>query len=260
MIIEDKITVATPVPLAMEQIRNLYENRDKIHFLLDYDKSELKNEGFLFYVGNLEIPGDVNLNIKTEDKLSLLREYMQLPNLIQLNTLNLATMQVVLRRKGFDMTGMFDVVALFDEEIDRFISENEELVDRWVTFLDSMYVYALFSVYLSDQAAAIETEITDGIMRELVQANPIKQMVPEKMDPSYISPNFVHLIRTPSFFESYFSTELNLDEMYFFTYQFTEYCFKGSNLYSYFTGYENWLLAAVTVLLGRTENEEQEIN
>ena len=246
---EDIITITTPVPLEMDQIRNLYENREKVHFLLDYENSQIKDQGFLFYVGNLEIPGDINFNLKTKDKLSLLREYMILPNLIELNTLNHATMQVVLRRKNVDMTGMFASTALDDDEIDLFISENEELVDRWIIFLDSMYVYALYTIYLQDQ---IGEEQNENIVAELVKANPIRQMVPEKMDPTFVSPNFVFLIQTPSFFESYFSVDVNLDETYFFTYQFTEYCYKGMNLFYYFTQKENWLLAAALVLLDRS--------
>jgi hypothetical protein len=252
---EDKILIKSPVPLDMEQIKNLYTNKDKVQFLLDYKKSQIRDRGFLFYVGNLEIPGDVLLDVPSEEKLSLVREYMILPNLVNLNTLVLAVMQIVLIRKGADVSDMFSATALTKDEANIFIEQNTELVDKWIVFIDSLYVFALYCAYMND---TIGDSVDENIIREKSKNNPIRHMVTECMDPTYISPNFIYLIQTPMFLQTYFSLGIDLNKTRFFTFQFTEYCYKGMNLFYHFVEKDNWLLAAVTVILGQNGDISEE--
>jgi len=59
------MVIKTTVPLEIDQIQNLYTNRDKVYFVVDYKESALKEQGLLFYMSNLELPGDVYVNPST---------------------------------------------------------------------------------------------------------------------------------------------------------------------------------------------------
>jgi len=244
---QDKITLTAPIPLDMDHIRNLFNNRDKIQFYLDYKNSAIKEQGFLFYVSNVDIPGDVLLDCSSEEKLNLIEHFMKLPNMVNLPSLSLAVVQILLTRKNINVDCFFSVTPLTQQEVRAFITQHQQLVDDWISFFDSLYVYTLYCSYVP---SLIGNSTDQDVIREKLKLNPIKKIVPELNNPGFISPNFIHVMQIPTFLEIYYSTGFHLDNMRFFTYQFTEYCYKGKSLFYYFSGFENWLLAAIHVLLG----------
>lgn len=242
--ITDTIPIETKVPLSMEEMKNLFMNRDKFRYVINYSDSSLKGSGFLFYISNLELPAELDLtdDVSTEDKFELIYEYMKMSNLIDVGTLAYTVMEILLVARNVDTSDMFDNSFLTKDEVHQFIQEHTEIVKKWISFMNSLYVYALYVAY--------ETSPSENAG----DANPIQQMVPKIDDPNYIGNNFINVMNLPGFFEIYFSKEINMDNTAFFTHQFTEYCFQGKNLYHFFAHEDNWLFLSVLVMLGADED------
>ena len=49
------------VPLAIESIKEFFQDKE-IKFIVDYDNSKIKNQIFLTYVSNLDIPVDLKIS------------------------------------------------------------------------------------------------------------------------------------------------------------------------------------------------------
>ena len=242
---KNRMVIQTTVPLEIDQIQNLYTNRDKVYFVIDYKESALKEQGLLFYMSNLELPGDVYVNpsIPLEDKFNLIKAYMGLNNMIPLSSLLLAIAQILYVKKGIDFGDIIERPILTIEETEQFIEENTDLVDRWIHIMDSMYVYTLYVI----AAGLMEVDDQQG-NRDLVELNPIYQEFPHIDDINYVGTNFIYVFNIPGFSRLYYSVPDS--KLSFFKYQFTEYCYKGENLYNYYMESDNWLLSAAMVLLG----------
>ena len=123
--------------------------------------------------------------------------------------------------KDIDTTDMFDNPLLTNDESKLFIEQNGEIVKKWTTFLDSLYVYALYALYEVDQQTNTPS----------TAINPIEQMVPTRNDTTYIGNNFINVTIIPGFYEIYFDKPIDVGNTFFFAHQFTEYCYQGKNLY-----------------------------
>ncbi len=209
------------LPLKIEEIKTFYQNQENVRYTIDYKNSTLKGKGFLFYVANLNLPIDIvfSKTVKVSEKLELLRDYMSIANICDIATLQFAAAQVLLTKKGVDMTGMFICPPLAPSQTKRFIKENSELVNNWESFVDSLVIFTL-SIF---EGAHLKN-------------------VPVINDSHIIGNNVVNLFNIPSFFEMYFSNGIHIKNVKYYKYQFEEYCYKGGNLYSYFAHENNWLL------------------
>lgn len=213
--------VEATLPLKMEDIKTFYLNQENVRYIIDYENSALKGKGFLFYVANLNLPIDIvfSKTVKVSEKLELLRDYMSIANICDIATLQFAAAQVLLTKKGVDMTGMFVCPPLAPSQTKRFIKENSELVNNWESFVDSLILFTLCSM-------------TEDLPKNVLVVD----------DPHIVGNNVVNLFNIPSFFELYFSKGVIVKNIKYYRYQFEEYCYKGGNLYSYFAHENNWLL------------------
>jgi len=140
---------------------------------------------------------------------------------------------ILLSYRGIDTSKMFQNPLFNNEEVQTFIKNNQELINKWEHFLESSVVYALY--------------ITEDVEKD----NDIKSQTPIIDDSNYIGLNVVNLFNVPYFLEHFFLKEAK-NPPSFFLRQFEEYMFKGKNLYEFFFTEKNQLLA---LFLAQLSNE-----
>ena len=119
------------VPLPIDQIKEYFKDKS-LFFLLDYENSKLQDKVFLTYVSNLDIPSDLQLREDyPNDKLfKLLDAYMEIKTISNIEFLNMAMAQILLRARGKSAEEVFEVALLTDEQADAFIADRQEVIDR----------------------------------------------------------------------------------------------------------------------------------
>lgn len=224
----DKIISCT-VPIEINKLQE-YFNDKEYRFDIDYNNSSLQKKEFLTYLSNLEIPSDLvsPIQLSYEIKSSLLYEYMVLPAIILIPTLNLAVSSIIFRAKGYDLKDAYPNPYFSEEEADLFIEHNNELIQKWITFLDSCTIYAQKSIPELNEMDFL----TGGI--ETIE------------DRNYIGHNVVNLFSLDFFFHNYYSKELGT--LYYFKYQFDDRMFKGLDLNYYFFTKHNFIIGMFKTL------------
>ena len=115
----------------IEDLKKHFEDKET-SYLIDYEKSELKGEKLLTYLSNLDLPCDLK-NITPD----LLKDYFHSTSLVNCRELEEMAIDVLLQYK---------VVDNFGPEIQKFISENFEIVKKWTQKLDSLSLYNMYMV------------------------------------------------------------------------------------------------------------------
>jgi hypothetical protein len=221
--------ISCTVPIEINKLQE-YFNDKEYRFEIDYNNSPLQRKEFLTYLSNLEIPSDLvsPIQLSYEIKSSLLYEYMVLPAITLISTLNLAVSSIIFRAKGYDLKDAYPNPYFSEEEADLFIEENNELIQKWITFLDSCTIYAQKSIPELNEIDFL----TGGI--EIIE------------DRNYIGHNVVNLFSLDFFFHNYYSKELGT--LYYFKYQFDDRMFKGLDLNYYFFTKHNFIIGMFKTL------------
>ena len=221
--------ISCTVPIEINKLQE-YFNDKELRFEIDYGNSSLQRKEFLIYLSNLAIPSDLVLPITLdyEDKSSLLYEYMVLPTISLIPSLNLATSSVIFRAKGYDLKDAYPNPYFSEEEADFFIEQNNEVIQKWITFLDSCTIYAQKNIPELNEMDFL----TGGI--EIIE------------DRNYVGHNVVNLFSLDFFFHNYYSKELGT--LYYFKYQFDDRMFKGLDLNYYFFTKHNFLIGMFKTL------------
>ena len=221
--------ISCTVPIEINKLQE-YFNDKEYRFEINYNNSSLQKKEFLTYLSNLEIPSDLisPIQLSYEIKSSLLYEYMVFPAITLISTLNLAVSSVIFRAKGYDLKDAYPNPYFSEEEADLFIEENNEVIQKWITFLDSCTIYAQKSIPELNEMDFL----TGGI--ETIE------------DRNYIGHNVVNLFSLDFFFHNYYSKELGT--LYYFKYQFDDRMFKGLDLNYYFFTKHNFLISMFDTL------------
>lgn len=220
----------TPVPLKIESIKEYFENK-QLFFVIDYANSQVKGNMFLTYIANLDLPCEIQLDgTPAEEKLALLKNYMESRNLAHSDALRLACARTILAYRGASTGGFYPNPVLSPEEEARFIAENGELLRRWDQFLSSTLLYLL------------------GSFPDLEKEVRVREQFTTHEDPAFIGSNVVHLFGIPSFTERFFSAP-SREPLLYFKPQFEEYMFRGKNLFHYFFVPENTLALAMNGMI-----------
>lgn len=197
--------IETTVPISIEKLKIYFNDKDT-KFLIDYDNSTLKNEKFLTYISNLDIPCDIKFDITNENHQELLKNYFHTFNIVDLNSLAVTALDVCL-------TYNFKL----ENEYAEFIKSNKDIVASWVNVLQSM---ALFNIHS-------------------IQSEKFKEYLstfPKKESPN-VGLNFVNLLKLENM-NSIFE-ELDTSELFIYDEYFNSYMFKGKNLYQYWANENN---------------------
>lgn len=191
--------IETTTPISIDNLKIYFENKET-SFLIDYDNSSLKEEKFLIYLSNLELPCDIKFDKQNEDHMKLLLQYLKTKNLVSLPSLEKEALSVFLQMKDF-----------FDFGYSKFIEENYEELNKILKLIESLCLYNFYCV----ESKTFKNYVEDR----------------EHKNCDELGLNFVNLIKYDDFnllFES-----INQDSLFFYEDFFKEYIFKGKNLYHY---------------------------
>ena len=215
--------VNTQAPISIDNLKLYFADRS-IQFNIDYAASKIQGEKLLIYFSNLDIPVDLVIDKKSDHFFPLLKTYFELSLVVSIPALEMAAIELLLAKKEIiDCQGFYD----------SFIEENEEIISKWESVLESLTLYNL--------------KIVNGnIFEDFISKFPI-----ENADNKGV--NFVSLLKHEVFYLFYHK----IDEMKLKNYHnlFTEQMFKGKNLYSFWANGNNPLfLLTFGIASGLIEN------
>jgi hypothetical protein len=194
-------------PISIENLKAYFVDKD-IKYNIIYKDSSLKGSKLLTYLSNLEIPCNIDFKgCSDEDIYSLLEDYLNSKLLVNIESLEFLTIFMLKQHKG-----------LIDKKDFIFLDKNKEVLDSWVSKLDSMTLYNMkivsndaFDQFLNSFEKD-ETEDTSGV-------------------------NFVSLFKRTDMFSLY--EKIDVKNLKHYTKYFNEYMFKGKNLYTFWANENN---------------------
>lgn len=200
--------VETIAPIAIEDLKKYFVDKSTL-YIIDYSKSQIKEQKLLTYLSNLEIPCDMDLSkLDASEMYELLKSYMETTMVVNLLSLELLAIDVLKEAKGLN-----------DKEVHKeFISVNKELIDSWISKLDSLTLYNMYSIN-NDEFQTFAKQFPEDQTRSL---NGI---------------NFISLLKNAEFYDFY--KKIETDKLKFYINYFNDYMFKGKNLYHYWANQNN---------------------
>lgn len=201
----EPIVIKTTAPIPVADLKRKFT--ETVQFHIDVDESRLKNNALITYLSNLNI--DVRLLFKSEDVMfELLKAYMNSTALVSIFDLEDLAINIILCATGKPY--------LLPADPTTFIQDNFETIELWVKRIDSLPLYAMHCVPAT----------ADEVLK-----------YPEDTTESLVGLNFVKLIEHPQFPVACMGIE---EEDYNWNKQFfNEYCFAGSNLFTFFESMNN---------------------
>lgn len=211
------------VPIASDQLREYFGNKG-IFYVVNYSESKLKGASFLNYLTNLNVPSDVKFNegIGFEEYSEIMLAYMNQNSITNLALLNVMAAEMLLFAKGMPYELSPYALAIPVDTLIRFIDENNELVSKWLHFIDSTHVYGLYAI------KCLNEHYKPAEFYEVID------------DPEYVGRNIAQLYRIPEFIAYYFNIVGAKYHLSYFKPQFEEYMFKNERLSRYFRSKNNY--------------------
>jgi len=200
--------IETIAPIAIEDLKKYFIDKSNL-YIIDYKNSQLKNNKLLTYLSNLELPCDIKLDeLETNEIYDLIKAYMETTMIVNLKSLELFVIHLLLEAKG-----------LFKEECHKdFIESNKELINTWISKLDSLTLYNMFSV-------------------DNEEFKQFAKQFPEDDTNSLEGINFISLLKNKEFYNIY--SKIDHNNLKYYSKYFQEYMFKGKNMYSYWANENN---------------------
>ncbi len=152
------------IPFSDKFITLYFETEDDSCYEVNYETSKLKNDSFINYIYNVNIPTAVYVNpdLPYEDRSEIMLAWLNSRNLIPIDSFSNTLLSIILKTRQQDNT---NISSFFnDEETKRFIKENQSVLELIVCFLDSIlfHVQVMFDLkkqsdcnYLYDRDNAI---------------------------------------------------------------------------------------------------------
>lgn len=204
--VDNMSVIHTVAPIPLVELKKYFEDKT-ISFVIDLEQSTLSGAKFLTYIANLDLPVDLLSNEKTEKFNELLVAYFKHPLILNLPVLEKTAIDILLQFKGIADTGH-----------EQFISDNQEIVQRWSDVLDSLCLFNLYCVNSPE-------------LKEWVEGHPLNDTSSSE------GINFVSLLKNPEFYNFY--TKHNPERVQFYKNYFQLNMFKGTNLFSYWSNENN---------------------
>lgn len=197
--------IETTAPIAIDDLKKHFTETD-VSYLIDYKNSELKGEKLLTYLSNLDLP----CNLKNID-YDLLKDYFHTTTIVKCKELEEWAIDILHVYKNVD-------AGLYHGPNSKFISENLDIVQKWVKKLDSM---SLFNMYIVEKDA----------FKEYVESHPKD----ETNDLEGV--NFISILGNTRFFSYY--GKVDEKNLTYYPKYFKEYMFRGKNLFEYWANPNN---------------------
>lgn len=214
------------LPLTDEELLEFVENQDKV-FDIDIVNDEFDNKTSLIYISNLNIKCNCLFN-DSNKKLDFIKEYLLSSRIVSIENIEKMVIKVILYSIGYKLKDF--EADITEEECEKFIKDNEELVSKLQTFLDSLVIYGI-STY-------VQEDKKKDFMKDIETID----------DAEYIGLNIVNLLKYKEL--SFYYVFRDIGEQYNFVKQFNDYIFDGKNLFYYFNNDNNMLIKMIPLMLG----------
>ena len=214
------------LPLTDEELLEFVENQDKV-FDIEITNDEFDNKTSLIYISNLNIKCNCLFN-DSNKKLDFIKEYLLSNRIVSIENVEKMVIKVILYSIGYKLKDF--EADITEEECEKFIKDNEELVSKLQTFLDSLVIYGI-STY-------VQEDKKKDFMKDIKIID----------DAEYIGLNVVNLLKYQEL--SFYYVFRDIGEQYNFVKQFNDYIFDGKNLFYYFNNDNNMLIKMIPLMLG----------
>lgn len=199
--------INTVAPISLDNLKIYFAEKNSL-FLIDYKNSSLKGKKLLTYLGNLNVPCDINFEgNSTEEIWEIIAEYLNTTSLIDVPILENIVIQLLLEKKG--------ILANNNKEL---IQRNETILDDWILKLEGLTLYNMYIVAdncFGDFINEFESDDTTDLK----------------------GINFVSLLKRENFYSFY--EKMSHEKPKFYTHLFKEYIYKGKNMYEYWANKNN---------------------
>jgi hypothetical protein len=224
--------VKTIAPISIEELKKYFVD-NTIQYLIDYKNSTLKGSKLLIYLGNLNIPCNLETEID-DDFLELLKDYFHSKTIVNIPLLEVAAVEVLLVSKGLYGDSYSGLLSY--DQINTFKEKNEEILSKWYSVLESLALYNM----------------------QIVEVDEFKDFAkshPENDTEDLTGINFVSILKYPSFYM--FFGKVEEKNLFYYSKYFNEYMFKGKNLYNYWATENNpMFLLTIGLASGDLTSEE----
>jgi hypothetical protein len=220
--------IKTTAPISIDSLKKYFADKS-VNYIIDYDNSSLKGQKLLTYLGNLDLPCDIELDFTKEDHFDLLKEYLETNFLVKISNLEKAAMECLFEKKGLINSSFFS----------KFIEDNKDTLDQWESRLESLTLFNLWILNSEELKTWVQTHTEDN-------ADVSKYV------------NFVNLLKHEDFYQYY----LKIDQTNLKNYKnlFNDYCFKGKNLYEYWANDFNPMFLLTWSIASGHMNVEEYLN
>jgi hypothetical protein len=200
------------VPLPIEHIKEFFQDKE-IEFLVDYENSKIKDQVFLTYISNLDIPMDikVNENFDKESLFKLIDHYMTVKTITNIPFLNSLARQIILTAAG-SKAGSEGYLST--DQLQEYISTRKDTIAIWLAFFNSIPLFLI------------------STFKELNEELKVQETYDVIDDIDAVGLNIVNLL-TNEFMADFFTTEVAIEKSFWFKQQFESYMFKGKSLYNF---------------------------
>lgn len=204
-------------PLDIEDLKLYFEDKDT-RYLIDYCESDLKGEKLLVYLSNLELPCDIQIDNYSE-MFELGKAYFNFTQILSVD---------ILEKFAINVLNGYKNLTSIDDELQSFITENQEIIEKWSNRLDSL---TLYNMYI----------IQDETIQDFVKSH-----TEDKTD-DIKGINFVSVLKHEDFY--YFYNKIDKTTLKYYSKYFNEYMFSGKNLF-YYWSYEKNPMFVLTWAVG----------
>jgi hypothetical protein len=200
--------IETTAPISIEDLKKHFTDKSS-HYLINYQQSQLHGKKLLIYISNLDISCDIDLNGVSRDLVKeLFSEYLRFEMVTTVSILELIMIEVIKHRKQI----------VNNPDLELFVEGNEEMIDKWISKLDSLTLYNMLIV-------------NSEYFRSFVESFPINETT------SVEGINFVSLLKHEDFYSTY--QIIDQSHLQYYKNYFDNYMFKGNNLYGYWATEKN---------------------
>jgi hypothetical protein len=199
--------VETTAPISIDNLKKYFTDKTTF-FVINYKNSLLKGTKLLTYLSNLDIPCDINFkDCSTDECFSIIKDYLHTSMIVNIPSLEKTTIAILHQVK--------QLCAIHDKE---FIEQNKEILDKWISKLESLTLYNMYIV-------------KDETFKEFVDSFQIDE------SEELVGVNFISLLKRKDFYSFYKNTKQ--ENLKFYSHYFKDYMFKGKSMYSYWANENN---------------------
>lgn len=189
-------------PIDIEQLKLYFEDKT-IQYRVNYSQSQLKEEKFLTYLSNLDLPCQVVFeNIVDYDEL--LKAYLSFNMVVNIESLERGVIDLLLQR-----------LNIYEKVDNDLLEQTENQLQHWTDRLMSLSLYNLYTIE-EFKSKIKENEEDDTV--------------------DLLGINFVSLLKYKDLYSIY--TIQDYPVKYYSKY-FNDYMFKGKSLFSYWANKNN---------------------